>query len=100
MFTEYEELKERSFANVFTGVRWAQQLTEAKLTESGLVIIQGLPRCPECSTILTHDFLKGVWHCSGCDTKWDVTSLIEALRNERAVAKLYEEETDDNKETD
>ena len=78
--------------NIYTGKRYVKFLTSATMTGDGLAIVQGLPPCPECGRTLSHLYLQGLWHCSGCDTQWDESSLIAALQNERAVAK-YKEET-------
>ena len=94
MNDRYDDLKELVAKDVFVGDRYTAQLSDFIHTQEGLVIIQGLPPCPECGHTLSHIYLQGMWHCPDCDTQWDEHSLVEALQNERAVAKLYKEETD------
>jgi len=88
---KYSDLQEE-YSNTFVGEKYADQCSDFVLTDEGTVIIQGFPACPECGTILTHLFLLGKWVCAGCETEWDECSLVEALQNEGAVAKLYTEE--------
>lgn len=92
---KYNDLKEPSAENSFRGVRYAAQYSDIIPIDRETYIIQGFPMCPECGAMLLRDFFKDLWRCSGCCTDWDRPSLIEALKNERAVAKLYEGGTDE-----
>ena len=90
--SKFELLKDPSAEDTFTGVKFADQYTESVPTEDGMAIIQGFPACPQCGVILSCEFTAQQWCCAGCHTRWNKASLIEALQNERAVAKLYGEE--------
>ena len=89
--SKYNNLKEQSDGSVFKGSKLVEQLSSFNY-DNGVTVIQGLPSCPECGKLLTHEYLKNEWYCSGCGTGWDETSLIEALQNKRAVEKLHEED--------
>lgn len=91
--SKYDDLKEQPEENTYTGARYSAQYSDIIPIDKETYIIQGFPVCPECGAMILRDFFRDRWYCSGCGTDWDRPSLIEALHNERAVAKLLEEET-------
>jgi len=93
--SKYNGLREEPSENSFTGVKFTDYYAGAVPTKDGVAFISGFPACPECGKALDCLFLEDMWHCSGCDTRWSNLSLIEALRDERAVAKLYKEATEE-----
>ena len=97
MMSKYDKLKEPSDENTFVGDKFADKYSDFIYTKEGTSIIQGFPACPECGSVLARRFLQDTWYCSSCNTVRGRHSLIEALQNERAIAKLYEEETDGNR---
>lgn len=92
---KYDSLKAESSKSIFRGSKLVEQLSDFVVIKDGRAVIQGLPACPECGNLLTHQFLKNEWYCTGCGTGWDEESLVEALQNEREVEGLCKEVRDD-----
>lgn len=89
---KYDSLKEQT-DEAFVGGKFSEQHFKVVLTSEGKSFIQGFPACPECSAVLAHNLAHSHRRCPCCKTVWSDSDLIEALRNERAIAKKLEEES-------
>lgn len=84
--TKYEPLSEMPEPETYIGGKWIDDYTRIVTTNEGRVFMLGFPRCPECDILLAIQIPSG-WGCVKCETEWDEDSLVEALRNERAIIK-------------
>lgn len=79
MTSKYDILKEQAEVDIVSE-RYSQTYACFLYTADGMIALDGVPLCPECSTVFNKPDNDNLWCCDKCATVWTLAELVEALR--------------------